>query len=237
MIRSPFVKILGVTMLVLTLGSLTAAPVMAADITPAGSTVSVLDQGNTALGPFASPYATVSIGITAANTAVITVVADAGYLLGGQSAFGFNTSFNGTISNIVWSGGASDTSFTVDPNQNVSVFGNFKYTLDGFDGFTRAVSALQFTFTLNSGSFPGGLGFDPDNFLTFNGTGFDAEGHIFVIGQGVALNTGFAGEDGLGSCPNGQCRQSEVPEPASLLLLGTGLGFIGQRARRRIRLS
>jgi PEP-CTERM motif len=240
MIRTGFGKALGVTGLTLALGSLTAAPAMA-DSIPApnnsnlGTVVSVINVGNTALaGEASGPYASIYVNFTSNTTALITVVPDAGFLIGGQSAFGFNTDYSGTVGNITWSGGASDTSITCDPGGicpgSVGTFGNFDYVLSAFDGATRAVSELQFTFTLSSGSFSGQ---SPLTFLSFNGGTYDAAAHIFPINSQLA--TGFAAENSLGTCQPGQCGQTEVPEPASLLLLGTGLGVLGRQIRRKVR--
>lgn len=238
MIRPVFGKALGVTALTLAFGSLAAVPAMA-DSIPApsnniGTLVSVINVGNTALAAEASgPYASIYVNFTSNTTALISVIADPGFHIGGNDTFGFNTDYTGTVGSITWSGGASDTSITCATGTcpgNVGTFGAFDFDLSSFDGATRAVNELQFTFTLTSGSFAGKL---PSSFLSFNGGTYDAAAHIFPIDSSLA--TGFAGENSLGTCPPGACGQNQVPEPASLLLLGTGLGVVAQRVRRKIR--
>jgi hypothetical protein len=189
-----------------------------------------LNTPNAGLSGFPGPYATVTINQTSATTATITFQAYAGFVMGGAQAIDLN--FNGgpvTFSNLSFSGGCTGlgcpvggTSFTNGGTQNADGFGAFNFTLDDTDGFTNAVSSVTFDVSCPTCTW----NFATD-VLTENELGLLAAAHIFVINSdcGGSPCTGFATNGG----------GSEVPEPTSMLLLGTGLIGVATGLRKRLK--
>jgi hypothetical protein len=170
-----------------------------------------LGVGNAAIADYPGPYASVTIDLTSATTAVITfegLVQDAyTYLLGKAQMIDLNVNAN---------------SFTVDGSppsaQQADGFGHFNATIDGPNSFNDALQSYTLTLVNILGSWS-----NASQVLVDNATGYMAAAHIIVDNGGTAaLATGYAG--------NGV---TQVPEPNTMILIGSGLlGFALYNRRR-----
>jgi hypothetical protein len=193
-----------------------------------------LNVGNSGISGFPGPYAQVTINRTSLTTATITFTAYAGFSIGGGQAVDLN--FNGgpvTYSGLSFVGGCTGggcpvggTAFTGGwqgvPGNNADGFGKFNFILDNSDGATNSVTSVTFNVSCATCVWN-----NVNQVLTGNATGHTAAAHIFVTGSncGGSPCTGFASN---GNPP-------EVPEPASMMLLGTGLLGIAAVFRKRHR--
>lgn len=181
-----------------------------------------LGNPNSALSVVTGPYGSVAWDVTSSTTADVTLTAYDDFLFGGNGALGLNINSTGTItiSNLVWTGGAGDTSFS-QTSGNEDGFGTFNFVLDGFDGMTRAVTSLSFTVTDTSASWT------DSTFLTANAGGNHAAGHVYVPDSVYSGGlTGYAGDGNV------------IPEPIGLVVWGIGsagaaLAVASRRRRQR----
>jgi hypothetical protein len=188
---------------------------------------------NSDLSGFTGPYATVKVDLTSSTTATITFTSDTNggyiYLMGATRAVDLNVNgpFTlGTVTETNSIGGFKPT-FDTYGSGNVDGMGNFNLILINKDGFKDSATTISFTLTLTSGTWSSAA-----DVLTPNAGGFVAAIHGFACseaGSGCsttgtgAIATGYAG-DGPGT---------PTPEPASLVLFGTGLLVLGTKLRRR----
>jgi PEP-CTERM motif len=192
-----------------------------------------LTTGNSpGLDGFSGPYATITL-TQGTNEVTVSITTDAftggQYFIGDGSTFAFNSDLTLTSSNFgsfSWTGGNATTAFSFGGSGQVDSWGVFTDTINDFDGATRAVTALSFVI-----SYPGITLADLE-FVNTNGNEF--AGHIFACDTAdivsgsctLAAATGFA--TGTSGTP------PTIPEPATLMTLGSGLLALGGFFRRRL---
>lgn len=223
-IRSSPLVMFAIVLLMLTIGASQAS---------ADTTTITLGTGNSGgLDCCTGPYATVTITTTSSTTATVTFnsLTNGGftYLLAGNSAADLNvnaTAFTvGTIT-----GSNSLSGFTPGPFTNAGAgtadgFGTFNLNIDSFDGFGHSSTTISFTLTDTSGTWS-----SASNVLVGNAGNNTAAIHGFACATPCNGSTSTAFATGFASNGN------PVPEPASMLLFGSGLVALGIKLRRKPR--
>jgi hypothetical protein len=174
--------------------------------------ISSLNSPNDAISPFNGPYGSVTVHLVDSTHAIVTFSGNTVngniYLLGGAQGTDLNINGTATASNFSFSQ-AGQTNFLApsevgQSSQNVNGHGTFDLSIDYFNGFKHAFTGVTFDLSATGGT----TWSSASNVLEANSLGFDAAAHIFVTtsppnGDNTALATGFAGENGGGSVPDG----------------------------------
>jgi PEP-CTERM motif-containing protein len=197
---------------------------------------SILNTPGSGTGAFPAPFGTVTVNLTSSNMATITFNAGSSggftylFIDGGAADVQVNAaSFTPTFVSATGpsTGGFSSpsfVSFAVNSPSSVDGFGNLNLQTTMFNGTDHPSTQIVFTVTDNSGTWASAA----NVLTTLNGV--DAAAHVVVFNSnnvvnGQQITTGFVGET-----PGGV-----TPEPASMLLFGTGLVALGAKFRRQKR--
>lgn len=201
-----------------------------ANQTKADTTTITIANGNTAIaGCCTGPYATVDINRTSTTTATITFTSltNGGYiyLMGDGGTADLNVNGTYSLGAVTESNSISGFTPTFDANVpgNVDGFGTFNLSLNNVDGFKDSATSISFTLTATGTT----TWSSAANVLAANSGGSTAAIHVFACAvPGCSTSSGAAF---TGFAANG----SQVPEPVSMLLFGSGLVAIGAKLRRR----
>jgi hypothetical protein len=226
----------------------TAGYAAAAPIDPFAPITFSLNDPNAALVGFPLPFGGVIVDWMSSTTASIVFLANESHAnaitFGGQGAVDLNVNINGTgvsVSPISEFNTLSGFDTSVAPSttigaQNIDGRGSFNVVVDNFDGFMH--SATQFAFTLTN---LGGTWASSSDVLKNNADNNEVAVHAFICNVNAALcnansgatATGFVADGLTGKPTPFDVPPSPVPEPTSMALLGSGLVFLANKARRK----
>jgi len=183
-----------------------------------------------------APYGTATVTLVDANTAHVVFTSNTAngiFFTDGGSA-GVNTNGDATVSNITGNalpGGpcaaGGNACYSDAGSGNEDGFGVFSDRIDTTDSFSNRSSTIAFDLDLTSGTWA-----SDSVVLAANASGNFVAAHI-----GVCNNTSCTAFSLTGFATDGVTPPPPVPEPASLVILGTALvafGYARRRGRKKI---
>ena len=183
--------------------------------------------------PLTGPFVSVTVELTSPTTANVTFTSltNGGYvyLMGSQDAAGVNVNGAFTASAVNETTSYSAAGFVPDfsgtiGSGNIDGFGTFNLIVENDNGFGATATSISFTITRTDGTWSSAA-----NVLTPNNEGAIAGSHVFpcpVPGCNSTLSAD------LGERPLTR-DVSTIPEPGTLIFMGTGLVMLGGIVRRR----
>ena len=164
------------------------------------------------------PFGTVSLALNSSGGIDVSVSMNPGFgVFGSSGAFGFNV-VGGTAGMALLGLGSGWSWFPASANSSMGGFGHFDFVLLGPAGASGALNQLSFTAVR-----PGGFT-SVSQLITLS----TSSGTSFFAVQGVRLQDGTTAFLGTGAPQF----TTQVPEPGTFALLGTGLVAVGALRRR-----